>query len=323
MPKSPDNTALLASGRRVLEAEGKALTAMAAGLGDSFTAALRILLDVKGRVVVSGMGKSGHIARKIAATFASTGTPALFVHPGEASHGDLGMIVQDDAVIALSNSGETPELNAIVGYARRFAIPLIAITSRPHSALADAANVTLLLPPEPEICPMGLAPTTSTTMMLALGDALAVATLEAKGFTADNFRDFHPGGKLGKLLLRVSEVMHSGKDLPIVRDTDPMTCVLLEITAKRFASTAVVDADGNLAGIITDGDMRRHMEANLLNRLARDIMNPTPTTIPPDMLAAEAMNILNEKKYIQLLVVDRNKPVGMVHIHDLLQAGIA
>lgn len=314
---------LLATGRRVLSAESRSLSVMAEHLGAAFIKAVRQLVSCKGRVVVTGMGKSGHIARKIAATMASTGTPALFVHPGEASHGDLGMIVGDDMVIALSNSGETAELTDLVAYTRRFSIPLIAITRGEHSALGNAADITLLLPNEPETCPMGLAPTTSTTMMLALGDALAVAALESKGFTAQDFRNFHPGGKLGKILLRVTEIMHSGDDLPLARATDSMADVLVTITSKSLGCVAITDTNGNLAGIITDGDLRRHMNNDLLQKSAAAIMNKAPQTIGPNTLAAEALKILNDKKRNQLLVIDNGKPVGVVHVHDLLRAGIA
>jgi arabinose-5-phosphate isomerase len=269
------------------------------------------------------MGKSGHIARKIAATLASTGTPALFVHPGEASHGDLGMIVSQDVVIALSNSGETTELNDVIAYTRRFSIPLIAITAKGESALGNAADVLLQLPPEPETCPMGLAPTTSTTMMLALGDALAVAALESKGFTAEDFRNFHPGGKLGKILLRVSDVMHTGNDLPLALENDDMAHVLVIMTQKSFGCAGIVDNNGNLVGIVTDGDLRRHMQNDLPQKTAATVMTKKPQTIGPQMLAAEALKILNDKKRTQLFVVDDGKPVGILHIHDLLRAGIA
>jgi arabinose-5-phosphate isomerase len=314
---------LLATGQHVLNAEGAALAELAKTLGDAFVKAVRILVECKGRVVVTGMGKSGHVARKIAATMASTGTPSLFVHPGEASHGDLGMIVPDDAVIALSNSGETAELTDLIAYTRRFSIPLISITSRAQSALGEAGDATLALPPVPEVCPMGLAPTTSTTMMLALGDALAVATLDAKGFTADDFRNFHPGGKLGKTLLRVSAVMHSGDELPLAKESDSMSHVLVVMTEKSFGCAGITAADGSLSGMITDGDLRRHMQDNLLTKKAIDVMTHAPLSIPSTMLAAEALMILNDKKRTQLFVVDHNKPVGILHIHDLLRAGIA
>ena len=318
-----NDSGLLASARHVLTAEGRALAVLADHLNDSFVKAVRLLVNCKGRAVVSGMGKSGHVARKIAATLASTGTPALFVHPGEASHGDLGMIVAEDVVIALSNSGETAELTDLVAYTRRFSIPLIAITGRAQSALASAADATLLLPPEAEVCPMGLAPTTSTTMMLALGDALAVATLEYKGFTAEDFRNFHPGGKLGKILLRVSEIMHAGDELPLAKESDSMANVLMTITQKSFGCAGIVDKDGKLIGIVTDGDLRRHLQDNLLQKSAAEVMTKNPLYIAPATLAAEALKILNDKKRTQLFVVDDGKPVGILHIHDLLRAGIA
>lgn len=314
---------LLATGRRVLSAESKALSVMAEHLGDAFVKAVRMLMDCNGRVVITGMGKSGHIARKIAATMASTGTPALFVHPGEASHGDLGMIVGEDVVVALSNSGETAELTDLVAYTRRFSIPLIAITRGEQSALGNAADITLLLPPEPETCPMGLAPTTSTTMMLALGDALAVAVLESKGFTAQDFRNFHPGGKIGKILLRVSEIMHTGDELPLANQNENMANVLVIMTRKSFGCAGIVDDSGKLVGIITDGDLRRHMNSDLLGKPAASIMTKNPQVIGPQALAAEALKLLNDKKRNQLMVVDNGKPVGVLHVHDLLRAGIA
>jgi arabinose-5-phosphate isomerase len=319
--------ALIASAIRTLEAEAGGITTLATaihdGLGRAFIAAADMISGAHGRLIVTGMGKSGHVGRKIAATFASTGTPAFFVHPGEASHGDLGMIMQDDIVIALSNSGETAELTDLVAYTRRFSIPLIAITARAGSALDTAADITLQLPKVPEVCPMGLAPTTSTTMMLAMGDALAVAALECKGFTADDFRNFHPGGKIGKILLRTSEVMHSGADLPLAQEADTMNHVLVVMTEKSFGCAGIVDASGRLTGIITDGDLRRHMQGDLLSKKAADIMTKGPQTITPQTLAAEALKILNDKKRTQLFVVDGEKPVGILHIHDLLRAGIA
>jgi len=314
---------LLKTARSVLNAEGAALCSLAEKLDESFVEAVRIIVGCKGRVIVTGMGKSGHIARKIAATLASTGTPALYVHPGEASHGDLGMIVKEDAVIALSNSGETSELADLVGYTRRFSIPLVAITSRKQSSLAQAADVSLLLPPEPEIGSLGLAPTTSTTMMLALGDALAVAALDCKGFTADDFRNLHPGGKLGKALQRVCDLMHTGDSLPLVSENDLMSHVLVIMTEKRFGCAGIVDKSGFLAGIITDGDLRRHMDNGLTGRKASEVMTRNPMTVPPRTLAAEALKILNESKRTQLFVVEDGKPVGILHIHDLLRSGIA
>ena len=312
---------ILNAATHVLTAEGDALKTLAAALDDSFVRATEAIIECRGRVIVTGMGKSGHIARKIAATLASTGTPASFVHPGEASHGDLGMIMPDDMVIALSNSGEASELTDLIHYTRRFAIPLVGITARAGSALGSASDVTLILPPVPEVCPMGLAPTTSTTMMLALGDALAVAVMESKGFTAEDFRNFHPGGKLGKQLLRVREIMRT--DMPLVGRDDPMKQVLVVMTAKSLGCAGVIDAAGKLIGIITDGDLRRHMDGAFLDRPAAAIMTAAPLTVGPQILAAEALKIINDRQRTQLFAVEDGTPVGIIHIHDLLRAGIA
>ncbi|MEK7245245.1 MAG: KpsF/GutQ family sugar-phosphate isomerase, partial [Pseudomonadota bacterium] len=304
--------------------EADALRALAASLGPSFVAALDALGAVTGHVIVTGMGKSGHVARKIAATLASTGTPALFVHPAEASHGDLGMVTEKDAVLALSNSGETAELADLVAYAKRFAIPLIAVTSDPASALARAASVALVYPAADEACPMGLAPTTSTTMMLALGDALAVSLLERKGFSADDFRVFHPGGKLGRRLLRVTDIMHSGERMPLLPPTTPMMVAIVEMTGKSLGCVGIVDSGGRLSGIITDGDIRRHIaDANVLGRTAGEIMNRNVKTIRVDALASEALQIMNAKSITALFVVEDGRPVGILHIHDCLRAGVA
>ncbi|MEO5336177.1 MAG: KpsF/GutQ family sugar-phosphate isomerase [Magnetospirillum sp. WYHS-4] len=312
----------LASARRVLKLEAAALDELAASLGEAFVAAVGILEGIRGRVVVTGMGKSGHVARKIAATMASTGTPAFFVHPGEASHGDLGMITGEDAVIALSNSGETAELGDMVAYACRFDIPLIALTRKPSSALAKAATVALVLPPSDEACPMGLAPTTSTTAMLALGDALAVALLERKNFSSDDFQVFHPGGKLGQRLLKVADIMHQGDQLPLVDRGTPMHDALLTMTAKRLGCVGVLDGEGRLLGIVTDGDLRRHMGPDLLARKVEDLMTAGPKTISPDALASEAVRIMNKKAITTLFVLVDGRPEGILHIHDCLRAGV-
>ncbi len=312
------------SAQRVLTVEAEALTALAASLDGAFTQAVERLAQVKGRVVVSGMGKSGHVGRKIAATLASTGTPAMFVHPGEASHGDLGMITSDDAVIALSNSGETTELGDLVAYTRRFGITLVGMTGRPESSLAQAADIALVLPKVSEACPMGLAPTTSTTCMLALGDALAVALLERKGFSAKDFHVFHPGGKLGRRLLKVADLMHSGAHLPLCPETMPMGEALLLMTAKSFGCVGVVDAAGLLVGIVTDGDLRRHLDPGLLARPAGVVMTRSPKTARAGMLAAEALHIMNAKSITSLFVVDEaGRPEGILHVHDCLRAGVA
>jgi arabinose-5-phosphate isomerase len=318
----------LARARRVLSLEAAGLSALAENLDCRFTAALDLLAAAAGRVVVSGMGKSGHVARKIAATLASTGTPSLFVHPAEASHGDLGMIEARDAVLALSNSGETPELENLIAYTRRFAIPLVAIVGRAPSTLADEADVALVLPPAPEACPLGLAPTTSTTMALALGDAIAVALLERRGFTAEKFSVFHPGGKLGRKLLRVRDLMHTGDELPLAVPETSVSEAIVAMTAKRFGCLGLVDLGGRLAGIITDGDLRRHMSADLLARTAAEIMTRAPKTIRPEALAGEALRLMNEKSITALFVVpdagaEAGRPIGIVHLHDCLRAGVA
>lgn len=317
-----DGSADLASARRVLATEATALAALSESLGDAFVAACDTLAGVGGRVVVSGMGKSGHVGCKIAATLASTGTPSFFVHPAEASHGDLGMITTSDAVIALSNSGETPELSDIIAFTRRFEIPLIGITSRATSTLAVESDISLVLPPVPEACSIGLAPTTSTTMMLALGDALAVALLDRRGFSAADFRVFHPGGQLGRRLLKVADIMHGGHGLPLVSPQAGMTEVILEMTAKSLGCVGVVGEDGLLAGIITDGDLRRHLRADLMNQPAIEVMTRTPKTIVPSLLAAEALRVMNEKSITSLFVVEDGRPVGVLHVHDLLRAGV-
>ena len=319
------SSATLAAARRVLRTEAEALLALAETLDGRFEQAVERLAATRGRIVVTGMGKSGHVARKIAATFASTGTPSLYVHPAEASHGDLGMITGDDAVLALSNSGETPELADIVAYSRRFSIPLLAIVGRPHSSLMEAADLTLVLPSRPEACPMGLAPTTSSTAMLALGDALAVALLERRGFGAREFSLLHPGGKLGKKLVRVEDLMHRGDAVPLVGLETPMSDVLLEMTAKRLGCVGVLSGLGVLTGIITDGDLRRHMEDGLLGRRAVEIMTPAPKTIRPQALAAEALAMMNqaERPFSVIFVVEGKRPVGALHLHDCLRAGVA
>jgi arabinose-5-phosphate isomerase len=311
----------LAVARKAIATERAGLEALEAALDASLTQALDLIAAVKGRLIVSGMGKSGHVARKIAATFASTGTAAQFVHPAEASHGDLGMIRAGDAVLALSNSGETAEMTDLVAYTRRFRIPLIAMTVRTDSALGQAADVTLKLPAAEEACAVGLAPTTSTTIMLALGDALAVAMMARHGFTADAFRDFHPRGSLGKRLAKVSDLMHA--DPPVVRLGTRMAEAVLEITAKRFGCTGVVDVHGDLAGIVTDGDLRRHMGADLLALTVDAVMTRNPLSVAPDALALEALATMNARQITALLVCAGAKPVGIVHIHDLLREGVA
>jgi arabinose-5-phosphate isomerase len=322
---APASNSPLAAGRRVLRTEAEALLALAEALDGNFDRFVERLAATRGRVVVTGMGKSGHVGRKIASTFASTGTPALYVHPGEASHGDLGMITNDDSVLALSNSGETPELADIVAYTRRFLIPLLGIVGRASSSLADTADLVLVLPQRPEACPMGLAPTTSTTAMVALGDALAVALLERRGFSTQDFSLLHPGGKLGRKLVRVDQLMHRGEDLPLVGLQARMAEVMLEMTAKRLGCVGVLNRQGGLVGIITDGDLRRHMSPDLLARQAVEIMTPGPKTIRPQALAAEALAMMNqaERPFTVIFVIEDGRPVGALHMHDCLRAGIA
>ncbi len=305
----------------VIAQEIKGLEALASAIDERFAAVVGCVAGIKGRLIVSGMGKSGHIARKIVATLASTGTPAQFVHPAEASHGDLGMITADDAVMLLSNSGETAELGDMIAYTRRFAIPLIALVRRSSSALVDAADHAIVLPEVPEASPTG-APTTSTIMMLAYGDALAMALLERRGFTPEDFNVFHPGGKLGKAFLRTENLMHGEAELPLVTPQSSMQDTLLEMTTKRFGCAGVVDG-GKLIGVVTDGDLRRHMNESLLQKTALDIMSKNPITIRPHSLAAEALGIMNQKSITCLFVANEaGKPVGIVHIHDCLRAGV-
>jgi arabinose-5-phosphate isomerase len=315
------------SAARTLDLEREGLQALRANLDQDlkqpFRTAVAILAAARGRVIVTGIGKSGHVGQKIAATFASTGTPAFFVHAGEASHGDLGMITRDDAIVAISWSGESVELGNILTYSRRFKVPLIAITSRTDSALAKQSDVVLELPRAKEACPHGLAPTTSTTMQLAIGDCLAIALLEAKGFTAHDFRVFHPGGSLGANLKFVTDVMHSGDRLPLVPEGEVMSDALVIMTQKTLGCLGVIDAKGRLVGMITDGDLRRHMGPELLKARVQDIMTRKPNTLAPDMLASAALERINSLKRTQMFVVERGKPIGVVHVHDLLRAGVA
>lgn len=292
-------------------------------LGDAIIESVKVLAGIQGRVIVTGVGKSGHIGSKIAATLASTGTPAFFVHPAEANHGDLGMIARDDVLLAMSWSGETSELKGIVAYSKRFSIPLIAMTSGADSALGRAADITLRLPRATEACPHGLAPTTSTMMQLALGDALAVALLEARGFTARDFKTFHPGGQLGANLSTLSDVMHTGDRVPILARGATMRDAVIEISQKGFGCVGVVGPQGNLRGIITDGDLRRHIAGDILGMAVDDVMTHDPLAGTPDMLVASALNLLNRRKISALMVVEEGKPVGIVHLHDLLRVGAA
>jgi arabinose-5-phosphate isomerase len=319
--------AAIDSALRTLDAEGGGIDALATALRDSlgsnFAAAIDVIRAAQGRVIVTGMGKSGHVGRKIASTFSSTGTPALFVHPGEASHGDLGMIASNDVIIALSWSGETAELKNLTDYSRRFRIGLIAVTASADSTLAKSADVVLALPQAREACPHNLAPTTSSLMQLALGDALAIALLESRGFTAVDFGLLHPGGKLGALLKVVGDFMHAGASIPLTPLGTRMADAILVMSAKGFGCIGITDANGKLVGIITDGDLRRNMRNNLLDSRVDDVMTRAPKTVRPDQLISETLEILNSTKVTALFAVEGGKPVGVIHIHDLLRAGAA
>ena len=325
-PKMNDESAdaaTIATGRRVLATEAAALSLFAETLDQSFADAVELILGTEGRVICSGMGKSGHVARKIAATMASTGTPAFFVHPAEASHGDLGMVTEHDVALVLSNSGETRELADIIAHCKRFSIPLIGVASRPGSTLLQAADIALVLPPAEEACSVGLAPTTSTTLTIALGDALAVALMERRDFTPDRFRMFHPGGKLGAQLVTVGALMARDEALPIVGEGAPMSDALMEMSGKGFGVAGVVDAQGSLTGIITDGDLRRNMEG-LLAKRTHEVATQAPQTIRPEQLAQEALALMNERKITCLFVTAEGSasPIGILHVHDCLRAGV-
>ena len=337
MPKSkpmmtkssgPDD-ASVQSALRTLEAEASGIsaisTALEGALGTAFSEGVELIRQARGRVIVTGLGKSGHVARKIAATLASTGTPAFFVHAAEASHGDLGMITPDDVILALSWSGEQPELKNLVNYSSRFAIPMIAVTSNAASSLGAAARIVLELPRAREACPHNLAPTTSTLMQSAIGDALAIALLEGRGFTALEFANFHPGGKLGAMLKFVRDIMHTGDAIPVKPLGSKMSDALVEMSSKGFGCVCIVDGNGKIAGIITDGDLRRHMRPDLMTARVEDVMTKNPRTIPPSMLATEMLETINSSKpaVTVLIVAEARKPVGIVHVHDVLRAGVA
>jgi arabinose-5-phosphate isomerase len=315
------------SALRTLEILGNGLSAMPKAfdgpLAERFCQAVSTIRSIKGRVIVTGVGKSGHIGSKIAATLASTGTPAYFVHSAEANHGDLGMIASDDVVLAMSWSGETAELKGTLAYAKRFAIPLIAITWNENSALGKEADICLTLPKLEEACPNRLAPTTSTLLQLVMGDILAIALLESRGFSATDFRTFHPGGSLGANLTHVSEIMHKGEEMPLVSAKTPMAETVNMISRKKFGCVAIADENGKLCGIITDGDLRRNFARPLAELCAEDIMTKNPATIAPTALASSAMALLNKKAITSLIVCEENRPVGMVHLHDLLRIGVA
>ncbi|WP_298494242.1 SIS domain-containing protein [uncultured Maritimibacter sp.] len=318
---SPVASSSLETARRVLRVEAEALATMAADLPADFVPTVERVLALKGRVIMSGMGKSGHIARKIAATLASTGTPSFFVHPAEASHGDLGMVTPDDMCILLSNSGETPELGDMIAHCRRFSIPLVGISRNPASSLMTAANYRLTIPALPEACSIGMAPTTSTTLMLGLGDALAVALMETRKFKESHFRTFHPGGKLGARLTPVSQIMHGTDSIPLVGLDTPMAEAILEMTSRGFGVAGVRDGAGLLVGVISDGDLRRKMEG-LLDHKAGEVCSRTPVTVTPDTLAADAIALMNDTKVGALFVCTDGRPTGILHLHDLLRIGV-
>lgn len=315
----------IASAKRTIDREVEALRMMENQFDENLTKALDMIQETKGRIIVTGMGKSGHIARKIAATLASTGTPSFFVHPAEASHGDLGMVTNDDKIIAISNGGESRELSDILIYAKRYGIPLIAITKNPESTLGKAGDIVLKLPDDGEACPLGLAPTSSTTATLVLGDVLAIALMERKGFSKTDYKQRHPGGKLGAILQKVSDLMHKGDDMPIVGTDTPMQEALLVMTSKMLGCVGIVDNDGKLVGIITDGDLRRWLTSDVLNKKVSEVMTKNPKVVSPDILAAEALNIMNNtgRGITQLFAVQDGKPVGIIHIHDCLRIGAA
>lgn len=319
--------AAIQSAMRTLATDQSGLVALGAalenGLSEPFAQAVDLIAGIGGRVIVTGVGKSGHIGSKIAATLASTGTPAFFVHPAEANHGDLGMIARDDAIVALSWSGESAELKGIVAYARRFSIPLIAITAREESALARESTVVLVLPRVQEACPHGLAPTTSTLLQLVIGDALAVALLEARGFTPDHFRTFHPGGQLGANLTLVSEIMRTGDQIPVAARGIRLPEAVMTLSKKKVGCVCILEKDGTLAGIITDGDVARNLDRDVRDVIVDEIMTTSPKTIPPHTLAGKAMAILNDHSISALVVTEENRPVGVVHFHDLLRLGAA
>lgn len=311
--------------KQTIDKEIEALKTMENEFDASLTQALDLMQQTKGRVIVTGMGKSGHIARKIAATLASTGTPSFFVHPAEASHGDLGMFTKDDTILAISNGGESKELSDILVYCKRYGIPLIAMTKNPDSSLGKAGDILLKLPNNGEACPLGLAPTSSTTATLVLGDVLAVALMERKGFTRTDYKQRHPGGKLGAILQKVSDLMHKGDEMPLVGEQTSMQEALLTMTSKMLGCVGIVDKNGHLIGIITDGDLRRWLNSDVLSKTVSEVMTKNPKTITPDVLAVEALNVMNNtgKGITQLFVIQEDKPIGIIHIHDCLRAGAA
>ncbi len=312
----------LQQGKSVIEQEMQGLMALAESLDEQFSAAIECIFKCQGRLIISGIGKSGHVARKIVATLSSTGTPSIFVHASEASHGDLGMITEDDVVMLLSNSGESDELSNIIDYCKRFSIPIIGIARKRNSTLINASDIKIVMPEIPEASNIS-APTTSTTMMIALGDALAVVLHEKRGFTKCNFKIYHPGGKLGAKLLKVADIMHKGEELPLVNESTLAIDALLEMTKKRLGSVGILNSNGELSGIFTDGDLRRNIDTNLQTTLVKDIMTKNPVTIEKDAYASEALGIMNKKSITVLMVVENKKPIGAVQMHDILRAKVA
>lgn len=315
----------IVSAKRTIDKEIEALRIMENELDENLSKALDIMQKAKGRIIVTGMGKSGHIGKKIAATLASTGTPSFFVHPAEASHGDLGMFTEDDVVLAISNGGESKELSDILVYCKRYGIPLVAMTRNPESTLGKTGDFLLKLPNDGEACPLGLAPTSSTTATLVLGDIIAVCLLERKGFSKTDYKQRHPGGKLGAILQKVSDIMHKDSDMPLIEENAPMQDALLEMTSKMKGCVGIINKNGNLIGIITDGDLRRCLAPDILSKTAADVMTKNPKTVSPDILVAEAVNTMSTtgKGITQLFVIQDNKPVGFIHMHDCLRAGVA
>jgi arabinose-5-phosphate isomerase len=312
---------IVAIAKKIIDKEIKGLRELENSLGETFINAIELIRGTKGKLIISGMGKSGYVAKKVASTFASTGTPAIFIHPSEAGHGDLGMLSQNDTVILYSNSGETQELKAIIHYCNRFKIPIIGITRAIHSSLAKSSNLVITLPEVNEAGPIA-APTTSTTMMIALGDALAITICEINGFSADDFKLLHPGGSIGMQLVKVQELMHNGEDIPLVRIDCPATEMIIEMTKKRMGCVGVTDKDGRLIGIVTDGDLRRHIDLDIKRTSTFDFMTYNPITVTPDLFAARALSIMNDRAIQVLFVTENDKAIGIIHMHDLLRAGI-
>ena len=309
----------LGSAKRALEIESQALQKLKKSIGKEFLSVINVLSKIKGRIIISGVGKSGHVGKKIAATLSSTGTPSMFIHPTEASHGDLGMITKSDAIILLSNSGESPELDDMITYAKRYNLPLVGITSKRKSTLVNSTEKILLLPEFREACPLKLAPTTSTTMMMALGDALAISLLEKRSFSSENFKKFHPGGQLGSKMQTVKDLMHKGREMPLIESNKKMGSMLILMTEKRLGCVGIVNQKKSLIGVVTDGDLRRNMNKNIINKKASEVMTKKPKVVKEDALVGEALNLMNSTKITSLFICANTKPIVIVHVHDLLR----